>query len=385
MITLAPTTETDEPVNLTPAAARAKVLEALADAMSEDSQFRRRFVAIVKCRAAGLEDKDDVLFTSIKMRHSAYEYGTKVSLGIKLDGGDLTSIFKTRKHYVTHLRVAPRDPDTNPVNLKLDGDIASILVVCEHIGKQSKGTDGTVSSVVNFSQYDGEDGTSTKATLAIAVEGEFLTEAFELGQVYRLAVLPAPKWLEEDDKLRRKNEAADKAAKLAAKERKGQPPIGTQKLPFMDPATADQVLLENGQLVGAIANDAQRGLIAAMATTVREEGKQSFYIVRDSYLDDALAVLEGGEVPVWPSCAGAPALELFLDGVFIGGANNNAEALAAIDRAELERDASEGDPANVPSHMRAGGAVTSPAPGVLEHRPFVAPPKAVKPPKPRKK
>jgi hypothetical protein len=181
---------------------------------------KAKFQAIVKCKSTGQEDHDDVLFTAVKLRHSSYEFGTKVALGLKLAGGDLTERYKTRKHYVMQLREAPIGPGGMTVNLKLDGEVASVLVRCKELGRGVGGEAGPV-ALLTFDTYapegDDDEAPANKTSLSIAFDGDWMLDRFELGNIYRLAVLPAPKWLESEDKRRRDKEKAEKQAKKDAK------------------------------------------------------------------------------------------------------------------------------------------------------------------------
>jgi hypothetical protein len=197
-------------------------------AISKKDKLRPRYSAILKCVHNAIKAKPNGkgLYTALEFKDSALEPLARIKLSIK-GGVTLSPLFTTGLHYVVQLRVAPKDKDGQPQELKLDDELLACLVATV--------VEGTAAN----SDEDGEDlSTLTFASpyLKLALkfdDGGALAEAFELHEVLRCVITPAPAFIEEWDRQRIASQAKREEEVEAARKANRKPPHPDQAaLPF---------------------------------------------------------------------------------------------------------------------------------------------------------
>lgn len=154
---------------------------------------------ITRCASIRRTAKEEVITSTYGLKESRHEPGLRARCTLAQEGG--LPLAAPRDHQVVRLREAPLDADGMPQPLLLDGERLAVLMVLAEMGRAVPGkADGDELAVMAFKPYVGDDDAPPiKGALTLRYEGAWLLERFTLGQVYRLAVLPPPAWLEEHE------------------------------------------------------------------------------------------------------------------------------------------------------------------------------------------
>lgn len=166
-----------------------------ADRLRAEADAADLLTVLVRCASTRRQDKEAEIATVYGFKESRHEPMLHARCTLTQAAG--LPLVAPRDHQVLRLREAPLAPDGAPVPLLLDGERVSVLVRLAEMGRAIAGrSDGDELAVLAFKPCAAEDDEpALKASLAVRFEGPWLLERFTLGQVYRLALLPAPDWL----------------------------------------------------------------------------------------------------------------------------------------------------------------------------------------------